>query len=166
MSKSTITLTPVPAGAVLLSEGDQDDLVFMVEGGRIGLERDGRPLGEVGAGGLLGVAGVVLGAPQLFTVTGIDRASFAKKMIVTDVEVLRLHYAETLREWRHRFLASRARLAEHHDDRFWRMWEFYLAVCEAAFRHTVLVVFQFQLAKRKATVPLTRDYIAEMESRS
>ena len=87
-------------------------------------------------------------------------------LIVTDVEVLRLHYAETLREWRHRFLASRARLAEHHDDRFWRMWEFYLAVCEAAFRHTGLVVFQFQLAKRKATVPLTRDYITEAEGRS
>lgn len=87
-------------------------------------------------------------------------------LIVTDVEVLRLHYAETLREWRHRFLASRVRLAEHHDDRFWRMWEFYLAVCETAFRHTGLVVFQFQLAKRKATVPLTRDYIAEAEGRS
>ena len=87
-------------------------------------------------------------------------------LIITDVEVLRLHYADTLREWRHRFLDSRAQLAEHHDDRFWRMWESYLAVWEAAFRHTGLVVFQFQLAKRKATVPLTRGYIAEAEGRS
>ena len=86
-------------------------------------------------------------------------------LIVTDVEVLRLHYAETLRAWRRRFLANRARLAALHDDRFCRMWEFYLAVCEAAFRHTGLVVFQFQLAKRQTTVPLTRDYIAKAEGR-
>lgn len=80
-------------------------------------------------------------------------------LIVTDVEVLRLHYAETLRAWRQRFLANREQLSDLHDDRFCRMWEFYLAACEAAFRHTGLVVFQFQLAKCKATVPLTRDYI-------
>ena len=79
---------------------------------------------------------------------------------MTDVEVLRLHYAETLRAWRQRFLANRAQVAAIYDDRFCRMWEFYLAICEASFRHTGLVVFQFQLAKHKTTVPLTRDYIA------
>ncbi|MCX8226189.1 MAG: class I SAM-dependent methyltransferase, partial [Sulfitobacter sp.] len=81
-------------------------------------------------------------------------------LIVTDVEVLRLHYAETLRAWRTRFLANREQVAALYDERFCRMWEFYLAVCETAFRHTGLVVFQFQLAKRAGTVPLTRDYIA------
>tara|TARA_R110002110_G_scaffold12184_5_gene57979 strand:- start:2546 stop:3841 length:1296 start_codon:yes stop_codon:yes gene_type:complete len=82
-------------------------------------------------------------------------------LIVTDVEVWRLHYAETLRAWRLRFLANRDQVAALYDERFCRMWEFYLAVCEAAFRHTGLVVFQFQLAKRKTTVPLSRDYIQE-----
>jgi len=85
-------------------------------------------------------------------------------LIVTDVEVLRLHYAETLRAWRQRFLANRDQVAALHDDRFCRMWEFYLAACEAAFRHTGLVVFQFQLAKRKTTVPLTRDYIGDAQA--
>lgn len=80
-------------------------------------------------------------------------------LIVTDVEVLRLHYAETLRAWRQRFLANRDQVATLYDDRFCRMWEFYLAVCEASFRHTGLVVFQFQLAKCKTTVPLSRSYI-------
>jgi len=85
-------------------------------------------------------------------------------LIVTDVEVLRLHYAQTLRIWRQRFLSNRAELAEIYDDRFCRMWEFYLAACEAAFRHSGLVVFQFQLAKRNSTLPLTRDYMAAEEN--
>jgi len=84
-------------------------------------------------------------------------------LIVTDVEVLRLHYAETLRAWRHRFLANTGQLDHLYDERFCRMWEFYLAACEAAFRHTGLVVFQFQLAKCKTTIPMTRDYIADAE---
>lgn len=87
-------------------------------------------------------------------------------LIVTDVEVLRLHYAETLRHWRQRFLARRTEVAGIYDDRFCRMWEFYLAACEAAFRHGGLVVFQFQLAKRNTTLPLTRDYIGEAETRA
>ena len=86
-------------------------------------------------------------------------------LIVTDVEILRLHYAETLRAWRLRFLANRASLATLYDDRFCRMWEFYLAACEAAFRHSGLVVFQFQLAKRNTTVPFKRDYIADVQNR-
>lgn len=81
-------------------------------------------------------------------------------LIVTDIEVLRLHYAETLRAWRQRFLAKRRQVATIYDERFCRMWEFYLAACEAGFRHNGLVVFQIQLARRNDAVPLTRDYIA------
>jgi cyclopropane-fatty-acyl-phospholipid synthase len=82
---------------------------------------------------------------------------------ITDIEILRLHYAETLRRWRRRFEANRARIAKHLDERFCRMWEFYLALSEAAFRHGDHFVFQMQLAKRRDSVPLTRDYIAEWE---
>mgnify|MGYP002780560070 CR=1 FL=1 len=82
---------------------------------------------------------------------------------VTDIEVLRLHYARTLRAWRDRFMARRERAAALYDDRFCRMWEFYLASCEAAFRHSGLVVFQIQLARRVDAVPITRDYIAAAE---
>jgi cyclopropane-fatty-acyl-phospholipid synthase len=82
---------------------------------------------------------------------------------VTDIEILRLHYAETLRHWHTRFQANRARIAELLDERFCRMWEFYLAFSEAAFRHGSLMVFQMQLSKRRDAVPLTRDYIAEWE---
>ena len=82
---------------------------------------------------------------------------------VTDVEVLRLHYAETLREWRHRFLANRDRVADLYDDRFCRMWEFYLAASEVAFRHLGHMVFQIQMAKRVDSVPLTRDYIYDRD---
>jgi cyclopropane-fatty-acyl-phospholipid synthase len=89
----------------------------------------------------------------------IERAG----LYVTDIEVLRLHYAETLKAWRQRFNANRARVAELYDERFCRMWEFYLAGCEAAFRHGGLVNFQIQLSKRIETVPLTRSYIFEQE---
>ncbi len=84
---------------------------------------------------------------------------------VTDVEILRLHYAETLREWRRRFLANRRRVAKLYDERFCRMWEFYLAASEVTFRNSGHMVFQIQLAKRVDTVPLTRDYITEWEQR-
>ena len=73
--------------------------------------------------------------------------------MVTDVEVLRLHYAETLKEWRLRFKAHWREAAELYDERFCRMWEFYLAGAEMAFRHEGLVVFQIQLAKRIDTLP-------------
>lgn len=82
---------------------------------------------------------------------------------VTDIEILRLHYAETLRHWQVRFQANRGRIADMLDERFCRMWEFYLAISEAAFRYGNLMVFQLQLAKRRDVVPLTRDYIAEWE---
>jgi cyclopropane-fatty-acyl-phospholipid synthase len=85
-------------------------------------------------------------------------------LIVTDVEVLRLHYAETLKAWRERFMANRDKAIEIYDERFCRMWEFYLASCEAGFRHNGLVVFQIQLAHRVDTLPLTRDYIQTKEN--
>ncbi|SEF55666.1 SAM-dependent methyltransferase [Bosea lathyri] len=80
-------------------------------------------------------------------------------LVITDVEVLRLHYAETLKAWRERFLARRSEAVAMYDERFARMWEFYLAASEASFRHDDLVVFQLQLAKRLDTLPVTRGYM-------
>ncbi len=82
---------------------------------------------------------------------------------VTDVEILRLHYADTLREWSRRFRANRDKVKFLYDERFCRMWEFYLAVCEAAFRNDAQVVFQIQLARRRDAVPLIRDYMVDRE---
>jgi cyclopropane-fatty-acyl-phospholipid synthase len=79
---------------------------------------------------------------------------------VTDVEVLRLHYAETLKAWRARFAARRDEIADLYDERFCRMWEFYLAASETAFRQRGCMVFQLQLSKRVDAVPLTRAYMA------
>jgi cyclopropane-fatty-acyl-phospholipid synthase len=82
-------------------------------------------------------------------------------LYVTDIEVLRLHYAETLRHWRHRFQANRDKVKAMagYDERFCRMWEFYLAGCEVAFRHMAQMVFQMQLARSQDAVPLTREYM-------
>ena len=84
---------------------------------------------------------------------------------VTDVEILRLHYALTLRHWRERFVAHWDEAAGLYDERFCRMWEFYLAGSEAFFRCMDGMVFQIQLAKDKHAVPLTRDYITGEEAR-
>ena len=84
-------------------------------------------------------------------------------LVVTDVEVLRLHYAKTLQEWRRRFKAHWREAAELYDERFCRMWEFYLAGAEMGFRRDGLVVFQIQLAKRVDALPITRDYMLESE---
>jgi len=92
-------------------------------------------------------------------VPAIERAG----LLVTDVEVLRLHYAATLAEWRRRFMARREEARALYDERFCRMWEFYLAASEAAFRHQGVAVFQVQCARRQEAVPLTRDYIAERQ---
>src|SRR5262245_17231214 len=94
-------------------------------------------------------------------IPAIERAG----LLVTDIESLRLHYAETLKAWRDRFLAHRDEVARLYDARFVRMWEFYLACSEAAFRHHNMMVFQIQLAKHQGTVPITRDYILQSESR-
>ena len=77
----------------------------------------------------------------------------------TDVEILRLHYAKTLHEWARRFEANRARAAQIYDERFCRMWEFYLKISEAAFRYSKLMVFQIQLTRERDAVPLTRNYM-------
>ncbi|PVE22241.1 SAM-dependent methyltransferase [Microvirga sp. KLBC 81] len=90
----------------------------------------------------------------------IERAG----LVVTDIEILRLHYAYTLQAWRERFLAQRDEALKLYDERFCRMWECYLAMSESAFRWQDAVVFQIQLAKRNDAVPLTRDYIAERQA--
>ncbi|MGR3540769.1 MAG: class I SAM-dependent methyltransferase [Hasllibacter sp.] len=81
------------------------------------------------------------------------------RLELTDLEVWRLHYAETLRHWRERVLAHRERVLDLYDERFLRMWLWYLAGSEMTFRHHRQVVFQFQLARRKDAVPITRDYL-------
>jgi cyclopropane-fatty-acyl-phospholipid synthase len=86
-------------------------------------------------------------------------------LLVTDVEVLRLHYADTIRAWLHRFLAHRNEAERLYDRRFVRMWEFYLAASEMAFREQAMMVLQIQLAKRQDVVPMTRDYIVREEAR-
>jgi cyclopropane-fatty-acyl-phospholipid synthase len=84
-------------------------------------------------------------------------------LFVNDMEILRLHYAETLRAWRSRFLARWDEAAEIYDERFCRMWEFYLAGSEAAFRAGGMMVFQLQLARNQMTLPITRDYMVAAE---
>jgi cyclopropane-fatty-acyl-phospholipid synthase len=84
-------------------------------------------------------------------------------LVVTDIEVLRMHYAHTLRHWHDRFLANRDEIKAITDERFCRMWEFYLIGSEMAFRHFNQAVFQIQLAKRGIAVPITRDYLFEAE---
>ncbi len=84
-------------------------------------------------------------------------------LIISDIEILQLHYAETLRAWRTNFQSRRAEAEALYDERFCRMWEFYLAGSEAAFRCENLNVFQIQIMKRPATAPTTRDYIAVRE---
>lgn len=86
-------------------------------------------------------------------------------LLVTDIEILRLHYAETLKAWRERFLAHRDEVERIYDQRFVRMWEFYLASSEMAFREQNMMVFQIQLTKRQDVVPMTRDYIQREEQR-
>ena len=85
------------------------------------------------------------------------------RLLITDIEVLRLHYAQTLRHWRQRFLANRERAVHLYDERFCRMWEFYLAGSEVAFRWLDQAVFQVQLTRRIDAVPLTRDYMFDAE---
>lgn len=86
-------------------------------------------------------------------------------LITTDVEILRLHYADTLAAWRTRFLAHRHIAVQVLGDRFCRMWEFYLAAAEVGFRYEGLAVFQIQLAKRLESVPRTRAYLEKEEAR-
>ncbi|MGA2056756.1 MAG: cyclopropane-fatty-acyl-phospholipid synthase family protein [Bradyrhizobium sp.] len=91
----------------------------------------------------------------------IERAG----LLVCDIEILRLHYAETLKAWRERFLARREEAVQLYDERFARMWEFYLACSEMAFRKQNLMNFQIQLTRRQGVVPMTRDYLASEKAR-
>ncbi|MDB5500950.1 MAG: cyclopropane-fatty-acyl-phospholipid synthase [Tardiphaga sp.] len=91
----------------------------------------------------------------------IERAG----LLVSDIEILRLHYAETLKAWRERFMARREEAVRLYDERFARMWEFYLASSEMSFRKQNVMNFQIQITKRQNVVPLTRDYIGAEEAR-
>ena len=92
-------------------------------------------------------------------VPAIERAGLK----ITDMEILRMHYARTLREWRERFLAQRDKVKEIYDERFCRMWEYYLAGSEISFRYWDLMNFQIQLTRHQHALPLTRDYMFEAE---
>jgi len=91
----------------------------------------------------------------------IERAG----LLICDIEILRLHYAETLKAWRERFLARREEAVRLYDERFARMWEFYLASSEMSFRKQNIMVMQILLTKRQGIVPMTRDYITREEAR-
>jgi len=80
-------------------------------------------------------------------------------LIISDMEVLRMHYSHTLRHWKERFLSKKQEVLEMFDEKFMRMWEFYLASCEMVFKWGDQVVFQLQLTKNFTSVPNTRDYI-------
>jgi cyclopropane-fatty-acyl-phospholipid synthase len=92
-------------------------------------------------------------------IPSIERAG----LVVTDMETLRLHYAETIKAWRQRFYKNWDKAAAIYDQRFCRMWEFYLTVAEMAFRHDGQVVYQLQLARRNSPLPITRDYMVDAE---
>ena len=87
------------------------------------------------------------------------------KLYVTDVEILRLHYAKTLREWAVRFAHNRERAKEIYDERFCRMWEFYLAASECAFRFAGMNNFQIQFTRNQHALPLSRNYMIDEENR-
>ena len=94
--------------------------------------------------------------PSLSEVTTpIEKAG----LIVSDIEVLKLHYSYTLRHWKENCIKNREKITEMFDERFFRMWEFYLSGCEIAFKWGDQVVYQFQLTKNYTSTPTTRDYI-------
>ena len=85
------------------------------------------------------------------------------RLWITDVEVLRLHYASTLEQWYRRVVGAREAIVSLYDERFFRMWQFYLAGALVAFRHDGHLNYQIQLSRRRETLPLTREYMAETE---
>jgi len=84
---------------------------------------------------------------------------------ITDMEILRLHYAKTLKAWRERFLAHREEAAALYDERFCRIWEFYLAASEVSFEAGFMMNFQIQMTRNQDALPLTRDYMHEAEAK-
>ncbi|AJD40315.1 class I SAM-dependent methyltransferase [Rhizobium sp. SEMIA 4085] len=95
------------------------------------------------------------------TVPAIEKAG----LLIRDIEVLPLHYAYTLRRWRERFMARKAEAVALYDERFFRMWEFYLAGSEIGFRWDELFVMQIQVSKNQYSTPDNRNYIAENEAK-
>ncbi len=94
--------------------------------------------------------------PSLSEVTGpIEKSG----LIISDLEVLKIHYAHTLKHWKERFINNKEKVLQMFDEKFFRMFEFYLSSCEAAFKYGDQVVYQFQLSKKLDTTPVTRDYI-------
>jgi|TARA_B100001093_G_scaffold456315_1_gene467208 cyclopropane-fatty-acyl-phospholipid synthase len=94
--------------------------------------------------------------PSLSQITGpIEKSG----LIVSDLEVLKIHYAHTLRHWKEKFVQNKDKILDMFDEQFFRMYEFYLTSCEAAFKYGDQVVYQIQLSKELDTVPSTRDYI-------
>ena len=94
--------------------------------------------------------------PSLSEVTGpIEKSG----LIISDLEVLKIHYAHTLRHWKERFINNKEKVLQMFDEKFFRMFEFYLSSCEAAFKYGDQVVYQFLLSKKLDTTPVTRDYI-------
>ena len=89
----------------------------------------------------------------------VMKAVEKEELVSQDIEILRLHYAETLRNWHDRFMANVDRAREIYDERFCRMWRYYLVACEETFRKDQQVVFQLQLARKIDAVPITRDYL-------
>jgi cyclopropane-fatty-acyl-phospholipid synthase len=87
------------------------------------------------------------------------------KMFPTDIEVLRLHYAYTLDQWYDRTVAAKAQIVALYDERFYRMWTFYLAGAAQAFRYGGLVNYQLQMSRSRTELPITRDYMVEEERR-
>ena len=98
--------------------------------------------------------------PSLSEVTKVIEPT---KLLITDIEILRSHYAQTLRLWREQFIKNWKEVAEIYDERFCRMWEIYLVLCEVGFRHLDLMVFQMQITKNINAVPITRDYMSDWE---
>ncbi|MFD1036543.1 class I SAM-dependent methyltransferase [Sphingomonas hankookensis] len=95
----------------------------------------------------------------------IVRGYEGTKLIATDIEVLRVHYALTIDQWYDRTVAAKDAIVALYDDAFYRMWTFYLAGAAAAFRHGGMVNYQVQLSRNRLTLPLTRDYMVEEERR-
>ena len=89
------------------------------------------------------------------TMSRVEKSGLA----LTDVQVLRFHYAETLKRWRYNFYDNIDKVKELYDEKFCRMWDFYLSSSQASFEEAGLVVFQLQLSKNKKTVPDKRDYL-------
>jgi cyclopropane-fatty-acyl-phospholipid synthase len=109
------------------------------------------------------IAKYIFPGADLASLSEVFAAVERSGLVASDVEILQLHYAETLARWRERFLANRQAVAELYDERFCRMWEYYLALCEVGFRFRTTMVFQIVLARHKNALPFTRDHMFEWE---